>query len=95
MKRLIFFLLIATLSIANAFAQYNEYNSLSRRALVFYSKDSNGFYQRSTEIPLSEVPVEKIYAFNKKGNTLYVLASNANAAIVLDKDNVTTQHPIT
>lgn len=87
MKRLIFFLLIATLSIANAFAQYNEYNSLSRRALVFYSKDSNGFYQRSTEIPLSEVPVEKIYAFNKKENTLYVLASNANAAIVLDKDN--------
>ena len=86
MKRIIFILIILTSAVCS-YAQYNEYNSLSRKALVFYKKDANGFYRRMTDVLLSEVPIEKVYAFNKKENTLYVLSYNANAAIILDKYN--------
>jgi hypothetical protein len=86
MRRILLSLFVAVLGTISVFAQYDEYNSLAREAMVYYSRDAKGFYKRFTGVQLPKVwSVEKQYAFNKKENILYVLTPNANVAIVLDK----------
>ena len=49
--------------------------------------DSKGFYQKSLDIMLDYVDgVTENYAYDKKAQTLYVLTSNSNCAITLNKD---------
>ena len=84
-KLLLLFALIATA--LNCQAQYSVNNSFIRKALVIYKMDSKGFYQKSLDIMLDYVDgVTENYAYDKKAQTLYVLTSNSNCAITLNKD---------
>jgi hypothetical protein len=84
-KLLLLFALIATA--LNSQAQYSVNNSFIRKALVIYKMDSKGFYQKSLDIMLDYVDgVTENYAYDKKAQTLYVLTSNSNCAITLNKD---------
>lgn len=75
------FLLISQNGIAQSF---NQFNSVSRIALVEYSKDKNGFYQKNTNYNVDEVDnIISMYAFDKKHNNLYVATSYGNYVITL------------
>lgn len=88
MKHLLFILLVLTSCIPVSAQYYGTTNSLSRRAMVIYLQGSKGFYYRSSEQMLNEVSgIQKQYAFDKKAQTLYVLTTNANIAIALNKDD--------
>ena len=88
MKHLLFILLVLTSCIPVSAQYYGTTNSLSRRAMVIYLQGSKGFYYRSSEQMLNEVSgIQKQYAFDKKAKTLYVLTTNANIAIALNKDD--------
>lgn len=86
MKKL--FLLFVLVFIAiNSQAQYSVNNSFIRKALVIYKMDGKGFYQESSDIMLDYVDgVTENYAYDKKVQTLYILTSNSNCAITLNKD---------
>ena len=88
MRQLLIFLLVFISSIPVSAQYYGTANSLSRRAMVIYLQGSKGFYYRSSEQMLNEVSgIQKQYAFDKKAQTLYVLTTNANVAIALNKDD--------
>lgn len=67
-------------------AQYTMANSLLRRAVVVYDRDSNGFFLKNEERLVDEVPVgEKVYAFDKAAANLYVRTANGNYEVTLTK----------
>ncbi len=68
-------------------AQYNQYNSFMRKALVIYKCGPDGYYHATKNVTLDEVKdVETQYAYNKKTQNLYVLTPNSNCDIRLLKD---------
>ena len=68
-------------------AQYNQYNSFMRKALVIYKCGPDGYYYATKDVDLNEVNgVETRYAYNKKTQNLYVLTPNSNCEITLTKE---------
>ena len=54
-----------------SFAEYNAFNSVSRNAILLYKLDSQGFYQRYTNIPVDVVDdILSYYAYDKKNKKL-------------------------
>lgn len=79
------FTLLLCMNIVFANAQYSNQNSLIRKALVLYQLNSQGYYERKTDVMLEQVSgVENNYAYEKKAQNLYVLTSNANIVITLN-----------
>ncbi len=66
--RTLFSLLLFLLISINGFAQFfNQYNSASRTAIIEYTKDKSGFYQKRSNINVDNVTnIISIYAFDKK-----------------------------
>lgn len=83
--RTLFSLLLFLLISINGFAQFfNQYNSASRTAIIEYTKDKSGFYQKRSNINVDNVTnIISIYAFDKKKNKLYVATSYGNYVITL------------
>ena len=68
-------------------AQYNQYNSFMRKALVIYKCGPDGYYHATKNVTLDEVKdVETQYAYNKKTQNLYVLTPNSNCEVTLTKE---------
>lgn len=69
---------------AATFAQYSPLNSQMLKALVEYRSDMNGFYVKSTDVPLSKVDFDGIiYAYDKSTHNLYLQKDNGNYEITL------------
>lgn len=63
---------------------FNQYNSASRTAMVFYAPDAQGFYHKQTNISVNNVDnIEAQYAFDKKNKKLYVATAYGNYVIEL------------
>lgn len=68
-------------------AQYTSQNSFMRKALVSYFMNSDGFYERDSDVMMNRVDdVEIVYAYDKKAHNLYLLTSNSNVVVTLNKD---------
>lgn len=81
------FVITLLMSCLGVSAQYSSMNSYSRRALVMYEKNPDGFYKRVTDKILDKVDgLTATYAYDKKAQILYVLTENANCAVTLYKD---------
>ncbi len=66
---------------------YNESNSLVRKALVLYTKDSKGFYHQQENVTLPFVSgIVDNYAYDKKSHELYVVTANENVVITVAND---------
>lgn len=75
------------LNVFVANAQFTSSNSFMRKAIISYEKDNNGYYQKVTDKMLDIVDgIVSNYAYNKDTQTLYVLTSNSNCAVTLNKD---------
>ena len=88
MKLIKSFLLFALLLFSVvARGQYTSENSFMRKALVLFQKDAKGFYQPSQDVMVDRIyGVTKNYAYDKKTHNLYVLTSNGNFVVTLNKD---------
>ena len=72
--------------ISNA-QNYNSTNSLARVALVYYSQDEKGFFQKKENVNLQEVfQVVSSYGYNKKSHELYVETERANCIVTVNDD---------
>ena len=79
--------LLVLLSSSTCMAQYNQYNSFMRKALVIYKCGPDGYYHATKNVTLDEVKdVETQYAYNKKTQNLYVLTPNSNCEVTLTKE---------
>ena len=78
------------MSAYTAFSQtymYDEYNSVSRNAIVIYEKDARGFYHKKENVKQNKVDAYYgCYAYDKKNHELYVKTSYANNVVKV-KDN--------
>lgn len=78
---------LVLLSNSTCMAQYNQYNSFMRKALVIYKCGPDGYYRATRDVTLNEVKdVETQYAYNKKTQNLYVLTPNSNCEVTLTKE---------
>ena len=78
---------LVLLSNSTCMAQYNQYNSFMRKALVIYKCGPDGYYHATKNVTLDEVKdVETQYAYNKKTQNLYVLTPNSNCEVTLTKE---------
>ena len=85
MKKNICFIMIL-LTTVTSFAQiYNESNSLIRKAIVLYQKDSRGFFYKveNVDVPIVENVVSS-YAYDRKSHELYVKTEYGNCVITLE-----------
>lgn len=79
-------IIVFWLSCISASAQYTTDNSLKRRAIVVYEKDTDGYYKKIEDRQIDSVSnLEKIYAFDEKTSNLYVMTYNGNYEITLTK----------
>lgn len=84
MKKFILALLLLLPAIALQAQVYNESNSLMRKALVLYQKDSKGFYLKSENISIPVVSnITESYAYDKKSHELYVKTALGNCVITV------------
>lgn len=69
----IFLSLVSLLTFGATQAQvYNELNSLVRKALVLYEKDSKGFYIKKENVEFPTVSnIVSSYAYNKKPHEFF------------------------
>lgn len=81
----IFLSLVSLLTFGATQAQvYNELNSLVRKALVLYEKDSKGFYIKKENVEFPTVSnIVSSYAYIKKSHELYAQTANANFVITV------------
>lgn len=86
-KREIALFIFMLLNVFVVKAQFTSSNSFMRKAIVSYQRDDKGYYQKVTDKTLDIVDdIVTSYAYNKDTQTLYVLTSNCNSAIILNKD---------
>lgn len=84
-KSFLFFVLL--LFSVGARGQYTSENSFMRKALVLFQKDAKGFYQPSQDVMVDCIyGVTKNYAYDRKTHNLYVLTTNGNFVVTLNKD---------
>ena len=68
-------------------AQFKISPSLENKALVTYVKGANGMYDKHTDVPLKSLgKIDEMYAYDKKNKSLYVVTTNSNVMIMLDKE---------
>lgn len=80
-------ILLLTLIALPIRAQYSSENSFLRKALVFYEKGRNGFYQCYENRMIEFVDnVVSVYGYDKKTHNLYVSTNNGNYVITLNND---------
>jgi hypothetical protein len=85
-KRLLLTVLLAVPCLV-ALAQFDGQNSLVRKALVSYSKDSKGFWHSVEDVLVDKIDEGgNVYAFEKKTGCAYVRTDDANYQIVLTKE---------
>lgn len=81
------FVILLLLISSGVQAQYSEWNSYSRKAMVMYEKTSDGFYKRITDRAVERVDgLMDAYAYDKKAQILYVVTENGNYAVTLTKE---------
>ncbi len=83
------FVLAFIFSVLNMYGQiYNEANSIMRKAVVLYSMDDKGFYQKKENVSLQIVEnIVNSYAYDKKSHELYVETNNGNCIVTVN-DNL-------
>lgn len=87
MKRIVL-TLVFICGVLSIFAQiinkFNNSNSFSITALVFYDQDTNGLYHKKENVDLDEVKeITNIYAYNKTTQELYCATQHSNCVIRL------------
>lgn len=81
------FIILLLLVSSGVQAQYSEWNSYARKAMVMYEKTSDGFYRRITDRAVDRVDgLMDAYAYDKKAQILYVVTENGNYAVTLTKE---------
>ncbi len=84
-KYLLFAFLFSYLLVINAQSYYLS-SSLSRKALVYYYEDENGFYYKKENLPVEGIaPIVSFYGYNKKTHELYVETEYANCIVVVNE----------
>jgi hypothetical protein len=84
-KYLLFALLLSFQLVINA-QNYYLSSSLSRKALVYYYEDKNGFYYKKENILVEGIaPIVSFYGYNKKTHELYVETTCANCIVVVNE----------
>lgn len=87
MKRLVSFISILLLAVVANAQVYNNQNSYSRQAMVFYQLDRNGYYEKVTNKNLNVIDtVVAIYAYDKKSQDLYAYNDYGNYVIKVTND---------
>lgn len=82
MKKIGFFIYFALATFVLKAQVYNETNSVTRKALVLYQKDDNGFYNKTENINIPMVDsIMRSYAYDKKSHELYVMTFTGNYVI--------------
>lgn len=65
---------------------FYNFNSIKRKAIVFYKKDEKGYYHAINDTLIDKVIAQKIYAYDKTTKKLYVESNFGNYEITLDKN---------
>lgn len=87
MSKKIFSLLYVLLTALTVSAQYTEANSFMRKAIVEYTMNNEGFYEKKEgRMPQRVDNVIKNYAYDVKGQNLYVKTINGNYVVTLTKE---------
>lgn len=87
MKRYLTFLACLIVASTLKAQNYNSSNSLARVALVYYSQDAKGFFQKKENVNLQEVSqVVSSYGYNKKSHELYLETERANCIVTVNDD---------
>jgi hypothetical protein len=87
MKKYCIIVALLFVAIALKAQNYNSSNSLARVALVYYSQDEKGFFQKKENINLQEVSqVVSSYGYNKKSHELYLETERANCIVTVNDD---------
>lgn len=87
MKRYLTFLACLIVASTLKAQNYNSSNSLARVALVYYSQDEKGFFQKKENVNLQEVSqVMSSYGYNKKSHELYLETERANCIVTVNDD---------
>lgn len=85
MKKIIYFLVSIIAATASLAQTYNDKNSIIRKAIVLYEKDSRGFFHKVENIDVPFVnDVVSTYAYDKKSQELYVKTEFGNCVITLE-----------
>ena len=88
MKKIASLLIILLAAFHTATSQtYNNSNSISRIALVQYTKDGRGIFKKQENVSLQEVTgVVTNYGYNSKSHELYLVTDFANCAVTVNND---------
>lgn len=87
MKRILFLLCVITFAIVSSAETFDASNSRSRTAIVLYTIDAQGFYQKQSNVPVDIVDnIEYKYAYDKKNKNLYVTTPFGNYVIGLTEE---------
>lgn len=79
--------IILSIMCINSYAQYDQYNSVMRKAIVMYKCGADGFYYSTKDVMLERVDnVVNIYAYDKKTQNLYLLTPYSNCEVTVTKD---------
>ena len=66
---------------------YNSSNSLTRVALVYYSLDGKGFFQKKENVSFQEVSnILRLYGYDKKSHELYIETDMMNCVVTVTND---------
>lgn len=86
MKKYLFFVFFVFFQVALYAQTYYLSSSLSRKALVYYYEDENGFYHKKENLLIENIlPIESFYGYNKKTHELYVETKCANCIVVVNE----------
>lgn len=87
MRIVIFFFFTLLFSLTSVAESFNQYNSIARTALVLYSQNAQGFYNKQTNLQVDDIRgIEAIYAYDKKNKQLYVATLYGNYVVTLTDD---------
>lgn len=86
MRRRCLILTLVSLALTASAQKYDASNSLLRKALVYYEKDSNGFFQKRENVSLKEISHGYSYGYDKKSHEIYFETDRANCIAIVNKD---------
>ncbi len=87
MRRILLLLCVISVAIVSSAETFDASNSRLRTAIVLYTIDAQGFYQKQSNVSVESVDnIEYKYAYDKKNKDLYVTTPNGNYKISLDDE---------
>lgn len=87
MKKAIIIYVLLLVSFSTKAQTYDASNSLERRAIVQYTKDSRGIFKKQENVSLQEVSgVITCYGYNSKLHELYLLTEYSNCIVIVNDD---------